>query len=454
MMIREKRMKHVVVVGLGYVGLPTAIVASEAGYNVLGFDIDDAKCNRIKSGDSTIVEPEIKERLSAALLKSHFHVDSSIRPADYFIIAVPTPLDKNSKADLSAVYAAADSVVSVLKRGDTVIIESTVSVGATEKIANFFEQKTGLKVEEDFFVAHCPERVLPGRIFQELVTNDRIIGGIGARSAAYAREFYLAFVSGNMYQTSSQVAEMVKLVENSARDVQIALAHQVADMAEAAGVDPFTVIAFANKHPRVSILSPSAGVGGHCIAVDPWFLVESFPENTELFKTARLINNQRPKNIGAKIDEAAAAIIKEKGSKYTPTVFFVGLTFKPDTDDIRNSPALEIAMRLNENKKVNVLAYDPYLSGDTLTEHGLAFPRSLDQGVTEADIVVFLVKHSAIKFSHGLLEGKEVIDVCGALYNPYQVKPQGSYYAARWSDDGFSKESSLKGIKNRQEKNS
>ena len=307
-------MKQVVIVGLGYIGLPTSILSAQSGYEVLGFDIDENKVLKIQNGDPTIVEPEINGRLLNVLKQKTFKAASKLQQADCFVIAVPTPFKEEKVADLSHVFDAAKSVANVLRKGNLVILESTIPVGTTQKVASFLEKESGFKTGVDFFVAYCPERVLPGKIFQELVSNDRVIGGINQNSAKLAKDFYSAFVEGELYLTDDKTAEMVKLVENSSRDVQIAFANDVASMAKNVGIDPYKLIELTNKHPRVNVLKPGCGVGGHCIAVDPWFLIESFPQETKLLQTARFINDARPNEIvGQVLIESKK--FKKKGRK-------------------------------------------------------------------------------------------------------------------------------------------
>ena len=290
-------MKNISVIGLGYIGLPTSILAAQGGYSVFGFDVNSDKISKIKLGDPTIVEPEISERLLEVLQKKSLTVGNKIKKADCFVVAVPTPFTEDKKAELKYVFDSAKSISKVLKNGDLIILESTIPVGTTAKFSSYLENETLLKAGSDFFVAHCPERVLPGKIFQELVFNDRVIGGINLESAKKAKKFYSLFVKGEMVLTNDKTAEMVKLIENSSRDVQIAFANQVAEMAQSAGIEAREVIKLANKHPRVNILNPGCGVGGHCIAVDPWFLINDFPQCSTLLSQARNINDSRPKKI-------------------------------------------------------------------------------------------------------------------------------------------------------------
>jgi UDP-N-acetyl-D-mannosaminuronic acid dehydrogenase len=429
---RVKTMKNsgspkVCVVGLGYIGLPTSIIAAEHGLNVIGFDIDHRRVERINNYDPVIQEPEIAEKLLSVLDKGTFQASTTIVPADYFIIAVPTPFTDDKKADLSYVFSAADHVAAVLKKGDTVILESTVPVKTTEKLAQYLETKTLLKAGEDFFVAHCPERVLPGNIFKELVHNARIIGGINPRSVAHAKELYKHFVQGSLYLTDANTAEMVKLVENSSRDVAIAFANQVASMAYAIGLNPNEVIELANKHPRVNILRPGCGVGGHCIAVDPWFLVETFPQQTGLLKMAREVNDAKPYEVLAQIKKEVIAF--NRTHTQPCRVLALGLTYKADVDDLRESPALFIAEQLSSWQDISLTVCEPNVTVDVLEKVG--FEERLVQfapGIEQADIIVTLVAHSAFKTLRMYAKNKKVIDISGLLHVPRQESTEQERY--------------------------
>jgi UDP-N-acetyl-D-mannosaminuronic acid dehydrogenase len=402
-------MKKISVVGLGYIGLPTAILAAQNNYTVYGFDVDQKKIDSINSGITPIQEPEIQERLNCVLNKKTFSASAQLQPSDCFIITVPTPFKAEKKADLSFVFDATKKIASKLKPGNLVLLESTVPVGTTQKITKILEQKTKLTAKKDFFVAHCPERVLPGKIFKELVENDRIIGGICAQSSEKAKCFYKKFVKGNCYISDDKTAEMVKLIENSSRDIQIALANQIAGMCAQKDMNPFEVIELANKHPRVNILQPGCGVGGHCIAVDPWFLIESFPQNTQLLKNARAINDVKPQIV---IEE-----ILHKSKQFTkkPNILVLGLTFKPDIDDMRESPALHIAKELNKIKQnFNLHICEPNIKKKHLKSIGFENLTTLEEGSLIADMVVILVKHSIFKrLTPQQLKNKVVIDPCG-----------------------------------------
>jgi len=435
--------KKVSVVGLGYIGLPTAVLAAQSGYTVYGYDVDERKVTSIASGCSPIIEPDLDERLAHVISRRTLRVATTLKPADYFVIAVPTPFKNGKKADLSYVWTAGKAIANVLKAGTTVILESTIPVGTTKKFARLLEKQSGLKEGRDFFVAHCPERVLPGNVFHELVYNDRIIGGQCLKASRRAREFYLRFVQGELHVCDAATAEMVKLVENSSRDVAIAFSNQVAAMAREAGVSPFDVVELANKHPRVSLLKPGCGVGGHCLAVDPWFLVEGFPGQSKLLKAARLINDHRPKEVIAEIEEAATRV--QKKVKRKPTVLLLGLTFKANIDDVRNSPALSIAQSLSKRKNLSLIACEPYISPQELSVYGLENV-DLEKGVSKADVISILVPHDYFRMlDRKALNKKEVIDACGLLCELEQLRRPTRFVAARPMNEE-EKQASLKGI--------
>lgn len=393
---QEIQMVKVAVVGLGYIGLPTAILLAESGFEVLGCDIDASKIEKIKQGVAVIEERELGARLLGVYQTSNFHVSTVLSPASYFIIAVPTPITSDHKADLSYVWQAVAQIALVLAPGACVIVESTVPVGTTGQIASYLAQKTGLLVGQDFFVAFSPERVIPGRIFMELVYNDRLVGGVDLSSTEIAVKLYASFVKGAISQTDASTAEMVKLVENSSRDVQIAFANQVASMAQVAGLDAQAVINFANKHPRVKILTPGCGVGGHCIAVDPWFLVESFPAQSKLLQVAREINDSKPLQVLAQISQKVAALQTKTGKNKIELVV-LGVTYKPDVDDLRNSPAFYIAQELQKWPNLNLTVVEPYVDLQVLNQHFKFAVSKLDQLIIQPDLVVALVAHTSFK---------------------------------------------------------
>ncbi|MBS1987025.1 UDP-N-acetylglucosamine 2-epimerase (non-hydrolyzing) [Candidatus Dependentiae bacterium] len=462
----ETTMKKICMIGLGYIGLPTALVAAEHGFRVYGVDIDDKRVHDIMSGNPVIDEPDLSEKLYQALQAGTFTAQTTPSDSDYYIIAVPTPIQTDTTADVSAVFAAADALVSVLRAGATVILESTVPVGTTHKLAHYLTEKTGLVLGKELFVAHCPERVLPGNIVRELIDNARIIGGVDRASVDAATAMYKAFVTGNLYLTDATTAEMVKLVENSSRDAQLAFAHQVASMAYAAGLNPYDVIELANKHPRVNILRPTCGVGGHCIAVDPWFLVHSFPEHSDFIRAARVTNDNKPHEVMARIEQEVAAWYAQQvpssvddvtATAKIPTVLLLGLTYKPDVNDMRESPALEIAQKLitqtslgssprnrgsivahehtllkegdvamsaNNNQTIattpyamRVLVCEPHLNKAALVHYVGDAAIGATEGIAAADIVVFLVAHKRFAVLDATaLQGKRVLDFCGILH--------------------------------------
>lgn len=404
-------------VGVGYIGLPTALVAAEHGYMVIGYDIDAQHVERINRCELLMSEPELGNKLKELLYAGSFRAQTTMESADCFVIAVPTPFKEDKKADLSYVYSAAEAIAGVLKKGNVVILESTVPVGTTVALAKFFEEKTGLVAGQDFFCAHCPERVLPGKIFYELVYNSRIIGGINDASSQAAANFYTRFVKGQLYLTNAPTAEMVKLVENSARDVQIAFANEVAAMATVAGIDPYELITLANKHPRVNILQPRCGVGGHCIAVDPWFLIETFPKEAQLLRAARKINDNKPLLVYKKIAEQAK---KLRGRKTNACkVLLLGVTYKPDIEDLRESPAAFIAQECLKGAAMDVRICDPYV---VVTDASLPETMGFEEGLLWADLVVCLVPHTLFRAQTGaLMQHPQVLDFCGLLFtNKYE----------------------------------
>lgn len=413
------------VIGLGYIGLPTALIAAELtptskNISVFGYDIDEEKIEKIKQGICPFEEPKLEKFLKNTKLRASTKLES----ADFFIVAVPTPFTKEKCADLSYVMQAAEEISKKIVSGNTVILESTIPVGTTERFAKKIERITAFSAKKDFFVAHCPERVLPGKIFHELVHNDRIIGGICENSTKKAYTFYKNFVKGNCFLTDSKSAEMTKLVENSFRDINIALANQVSEMCNKTGINPHNVIKLANKHPRVNILEPGCGVGGHCIAVDPWFLIKTFPKSSSLLQEARNINDEKPKKVIAEVINVAKNFKKNFNKK--PRVLALGKTFKPDVDDTRNSPALFITEKLSEYKKLFFLkTHDPFIDiKPGAVPPSKAQPPSSDSHfclkteIENHDIIVILVKHSYFLehkkdfFGH---KNKFFIDPCGLL---------------------------------------
>ncbi len=395
-------MKKVVTIGLGYIGLPTSALISSNDILVHGVDINPDVVDTINKGKIHIDEPDLENFVRKSVERGK--LSASLKPveADIYLIVVPTPFDKNNKPDISYVKDAIKSIINFLKEGDLIIIESTCPVGTTEKMSNLiFAKRKQLK--DKIFIAYCPERVLPGNIMYELVNNDRVIGGINSKSTIMATKFYSLFVKGNLHETDARTAEMCKLVENSSRDVQIAFANELSIVCDKAGINVWELIELANKHPRVNILNPGCGVGGHCIAVDPYFIISDFKKESRLISEARKINNFKPEWCLKKIHECIEKFQRTKNKK--PSIAVLGLTFKPNIDDLRESPALKIAKSLNTKNTYEVFFVEPnvnYVKGIKLTE--------LQKACIKSDIIVKLVNHR--EFLELDLEKKEFIDFC------------------------------------------
>lgn len=374
--------KKIVVIGTGYVGLPLAIMLARSGYEVIGIDIKDNLVFAINSGVLHLVEEDIKSIFQEPEVKRNLQAQKTVCEADVYIISVPTPLDEKKRiADLSQVTQAVESILPVLRSGNLVIVESTIPPLTCREILLPLIEKSGLRVNRDVFLCHCPERILPGNIFEEIVNNDRIIGGLNERAAKMAREIYSSFVRGILYLTDDLTAELVKLMENTYRDVNIALANEFAAVAESLGLNIMEAIELANKHPRVSILRPGIGTGGHCIPVDPWFIKQVDPVNSRLIQTARLINNEVPYKIAAKIRHVLRDI-------KNPKIVALGATYKPNTYDTRNSPALKI-VDLLKGDGYQVKIYDPLAEGYQYS--------SITSMAKGSDCLVVLVEHKIIK---------------------------------------------------------
>jgi len=379
-------MKKICVIGLGYIGLPTACILSSKGFKVVGVDVNQRLVDDLNQGKIDAPEPGLADLVNSAIKSGNFIAKMSPEKANALMICVPTPLTDDHKADLTYVKNATESILPHLRKGNLVILESTVPPGTTKEILKPILEKSGLKIGNELYLAYCPERVLPGNILKELVENDRIIGGINSKSAESARKIYQSFVKGKIYLTDTTTAEMVKLVENSFRDVNIAFANELSRICDKFNLNVWKVIELANRHPRVNILRPGPGVGGHCIAIDPFFIVEKAPEEAKLIKTARSVNDSMPDYIVEKIERA----VKEKKIK-SPVIACLGITYKAGTGDLRGSPALKIVRRLRE-KGYTVRACDPYIKD--FTESPL-FP--LEEAVEGADCIVLLVDHKEFK---------------------------------------------------------
>jgi len=375
-------MNQVCVLGLGYIGLPTAALAASSGSKVVGVDIDPGVVGSLSAGRVHFAEPDLDSTVAQVIRSGALAICSSPCPADVFLIAVPTPINEDKTADLTFVVNAAESVVKHIRKGSLVIVESTVPPGTTEEVVLPILERSGLLGGRDFHLSYCPERVLPGRIVAELVSNDRVIGGLNAESARQAVAFYRKFVQGDMWLTDLKTAETVKLVENAYRDVSIAFANEISLIAGELGIDAWDVIKLANRHPRVNILNPGPGVGGHCIAVDPWFLVEKVPDATTLIATARRLNDSMPDHVVSRVEAAV-----KPGSKLA----CLGATYKADVSDTRESPALRVICELRK-RGYEVYVVDPHatnLNGMPLVP--------LDEALEVADCVILLVDHSEFK---------------------------------------------------------
>lgn len=395
------------VIGLGYIGLPTAAMFASRKKKVIGVDINQHAVDTINKGKIHIVEPELDMIVNAAVAKGYLKAVQKPEPADAFLIAVPTPFlpcgeGQTPSPDLSFIRAASESIAPVLKKGDLVILESTSPVGTTESMAAWlaekrpdltFPQQKG--EDADVSIAHCPERVLPGRVVTELVENDRVIGGMTKRCSDRAVELYKIFVVGECVVTNTRTAEMTKLTENSSRDVQIAFANELSIICDKLDIDVWELISLANRHPRVNILQPGPGVGGHCIAVDPWFIVSKTPDEAKLIHAARKVNDNKPEWVINKVKLAIADSLLAKPNKSAKDIVIAcyGLTFKPDIDDVRESPALRIVASLAKMHPGTVLAIDPNVK-KIAPELGFELVRT---STVNADIHVLLVDHSCFR---------------------------------------------------------
>lgn len=374
-----------VFMGLGYIGLPTAAVAASKGIEVLGVDINPDVVDTINKGKIHIVEPELDKLVKEVVERGNLKASLKPETADVFLVVVPTPFKHTHRADITYVESATRTIIPFLKEGDLFIIESTSPVMTTEKMAAIiFKERPEL--ENKIYVAYCPERVLPGNVIYELVNNDRVIGGINIESSNKAVEFYSQFVNGDLHLTNARTAEMCKLTENSSRDVQIAFANELSIICDKAGINVWELIELANKHPRVKILQPGSGVGGHCIAVDPWFIVTEYPEQANLIKRARETNDYKADWCVNKTFEACDAFEQEHGRE--PIIACMGLAFKPDIDDLREAPAKYIVSRILSETHAEVLVVEPNISS-----HKTFSLKTYDEAYKQADIVVWLVSH-------------------------------------------------------------
>ena len=391
--------------GLGYIGLPTAVIAAKHGIQIVGVDINPKVVEMTNQGHLHIVEPQIEEMLKEVVATGMLKASTTPEESDAYFMVVPTPFKGNHEPDVSYVEAATRAVIPYLKKGDLYVIESTSPIGTTEMMARIiFEERPELKNE--IYIAYCPERILPGNVVYELVHNDRVIGGLTPESTDKAIEFYSQFVQGTLHKTDSRTAEMCKLTENSSRDVQIAFANELSLICDKAGINVWELIKLANKHPRVNILQPGCGVGGHCIAVDPYFITAEFPAESKIIADAREINNYKAFWCAEKVKNAMLEFELKHHRK--PVVAMMGLAFKPDIDDLRESPAKYITTKVMQScNNADILVVEP-----NIKEHNVFKLTDYKDAYEKADIVAFLTAHTPFK---GLTwrDDKVILDFCG-----------------------------------------
>lgn len=393
--------------GLGYIGLPTAIIAAKHGVEIVGVDVNEKVVEMTNAGVLHIIEPGMEELLKEVTASGALHAYTEPQYADAFFIVVPTPFKGDHQPDISFVESATRMVLPYLREGNLFVIESTSPVGTTEKMTELiFAERPELK--DKIYIAYCPERVLPGNVIYELVNNDRVIGGINEESSLKAMEFYRHFVKGQLHATNSKTAEMCKLTENASRDVQIAFANELSYICDKAGINVWELIELANKHPRVNILQPGCGVGGHCIAVDPYFITAEFPNDSRLITRARDVNNLKPVWCAEKVRRAIYDF--QLNQHRTPTVALMGLAFKPNIDDLRESPASAIVSRLMQfGRNAQLLVVEP-----NVKEHKNFKLTPYKEAYETADIVVFLVNHREFA-TLNYRKDVEVLDFCGVF---------------------------------------
>ena len=391
--------------GLGYIGLPTSIIAAKHGVKIIGVDINSQVVNMTNQGRLHIIEPGMKEMLQEVVNNGCLHASNTPEVSDAYFIVVPTPFKGDHEPDISYVESATRMVLPLLKQGDLYIIESTSPVGTTEKMAELiYTERPELK--DKVYIAYCPERVLPGNVIYELIHNDRVIGGLNEASTRKAQEFYSLFVKGTLHPTNCRTAEMCKLTENSSRDMQIAFANELSIICDKAGINVWELISLANKHPRVNILQPGCGVGGHCIAVDPYFISCEFPKEARMIAMAREVNNSKADWCAEKVQNAMLRF--ELDNKRKPVVAMMGLAFKPNIDDLRESPAKYIVTKVMQKcNNASIMVVEP-----NITEHKIFKLTDYREAYNKADIVVFLTAHTQFK-ELKWRDDKVILDFCG-----------------------------------------
>ena len=396
---------EVVTIGLGYIGLPTSALIASHGTNVLGVDINQSVVDTINQGKIHIIEPDLDAIVSKAVSNGFFKASIKPSSAEVYLIVVPTPFKGNNEPDISFVEAATKGIIPLLKKGDLYIIESTSPIGTTDKMRKLiFASRPELKGH--IHIAYCPERVLPGNVMHELVENDRVIGGVDDAATQKAISFYSKYVKGKLHATNARTAEMCKLVENSSRDVQIAFANELSLICDKADINVWELINLANKHPRVNILQPGCGVGGHCIAVDPYFIVSDYPMESKIIGMAREVNNYKSFWCAEKIQNEKLKFELKHGRK--PKTALMGLAFKPNIDDLRESPAKYIAQKVLQNSNNE----EHFLAEPNLKEHKVFKLTNYNEAAEKADIIVFLVAHKEFK-NLEISKDKVVLDFPG-----------------------------------------
>ena len=399
--------QKVVTIGLGYIGLPTSALIANNKIYVHGVDVNQKVVDTINAGKIHIVEPSLDVAVSKAVAEGFLKADIKPVVAETYLIVVPTPFKAKNEPDISFVLAATKSILPILKEGDLYIIESTSPIGTTEKMMHYIFTERPELVDK-IHIAYCPERVLPGNVMYELVNNDRVIGGVNEVSTQKAIAFYSQFVKGELHETNARTAEMCKLVENSSRDVQIAFANELSLICAKADIDVWELIKLANKHPRVTILQPGCGVGGHCIAVDPYFIVADYPMESQIIGKAREINNYKSFWCAEQVKTAKLEFQIKEGRK--ASVAIMGLAFKPNIDDLRESPAKYIAQRVMQDAQDE----EYYIVEPNIVDHHVFKITNYKEAIEKADIIVFLVAHKEFK-NIGITEGKVVLDFCGVM---------------------------------------
>jgi UDP-N-acetyl-D-mannosaminuronic acid dehydrogenase len=414
------KFQKICILGLGYIGLPTASTFATHGVKVVGVDVNPQIIEGLKKGQVHLYEPGLREVVLSALNSGNLTVQPQPEPADAFIIAVPTPFYDDKRADMRFVTSAAEAIVPHLTRGSLVVLESTSPPRTTVDLVRPILERSGLKAGVDFKLAYSPERVLPGQILRELVENARVIGGIDPASAEAGRDLYATFVKGEIVLTDATTAEMVKLMENTYRDVNIAIANEFSRLAERFGIDVWEAISIANRHPRVKILNPGPGVGGHCISVDPWFLVEAAPDLTPLISTSRKVNDSQPEYVVKLVEKALGGL---KGKR----IAALGLSYKPDVDDLRESPAIEIVHLLNKAGAI-VTAYEPFKKDAQLP--GVHSVESLSEAIRDVDALLLLVNHTELR-------NLDFADVVRQTAARTLIDTVNGWAGANWQEAGF-----------------